>query len=85
MRREALDRPVHHVAGQHDEIGGEVLRELHYALDVAAADGVANVEIADLRDAKAFEIGMQAFDRDVHVHHLRPAQRDQRADHHRQH
>src|SRR5690349_24701880 len=60
VRRETRHRPVDHVAGEDGEIGGQGSRALDGALDVGAADAAADVQVGNLRDAKALEIRMQA-------------------------
>jgi hypothetical protein len=60
--------------GEGEEIGLERVREAHHALDVACADGRADVQIGDLHDAQALERGRQALDRDLDFAQARPAQ-----------
>ena len=83
-RREALDRAVDHVAGEGDQIRREGACFLDRALNVGLADASAHVQIGNLRDAKALEIGMQARHAKHNFLDARPAQRRERADRHRE-
>ena len=74
-----LDRSVDQVAGDRDEIGFQIIHARDQALDEAAADGRADVHVADLSDGEAVQRLREPRDGNVDVHQTRPA-REEEAD-----
>jgi len=51
------------VAGDEDEVGAEAVDLLYHGADVGGGDGVADVEVGEVGDAQAVELGWEVFHR----------------------
>src|SRR5689334_5509823 len=68
-------RAVDHVSRQNHHVCLQSCRKLDYARDVGFAYRAADVQIADLRDAKAQQVLMQVRESNIDFTHARPSQR----------
>ena len=81
LRGQLFDAAVDHVAGDGDEVRRFLVDRVHDGLHVALLDGGADVDVADLHDGEAVQVGRQAGDGHVHRDHARePARVDEAHD-----
>ena len=71
LRGQLFDAAVDHVAGDGDEVRRFLVDRVHDGLHVALLDGGADVDVADLHDGEAVQVGRQAGDGHVHRDHAR--------------
>ena len=57
------------VAGDHRQVGMQLARGIDDAGEFALAEEGAEVDVAEVQDAQAVEIGRQAIEGDVHFAH----------------
>ncbi len=69
LRRQLLDAAVHHVAGDGDDVGRQLVDRVDDGLHVAPLDRRPDVDVADLHNGEAVQVGRQAADRHVDRHY----------------